>query len=350
MKVTAAQIAQLIGAEIEGDPDASVSRPERIEQARPGDLAFLDNARYERYAYETGASILLVSRDFVPAQPVRSTLLRVANVREALAVLMEIFAGMGNGSERGSETWVSPRAAVSESAEIGVGAVIGDFAVVEAGARIGAGAVIGAQVFIGGRAQIGAQTIVHPGAKIMADTEIGERCIIHPNAVLGGDGFGYAPQSDGSWKKMPHVGRVVLEDDVEIGACACIDRAAIGVTRIGAGAKIDNLVHIAHNVEIGPRTAIAAQAGVAGSSKLGAGVQLGGQVGIAGHLQIADGVRIQAQSGVASHVKEAGKALFGAPAIDYADYVRAYVVFKNLPELQRKVRELEKILKAEDRT
>lgn len=340
MKITAAQIAQLIGAEIEGDPDVWVSRPERIEQAGPGDLAFLDNARYERYAYETGASVLLVSRDFKPAQTVKPTLLRVANVREALALLLEAFAGAENGN--GQETRVSDRAAVSDSAEIGAGATVGDFAVVEAGAVIGSGAVIGPQVFVGKGARIGALTVIHPGVRIMADTEIGERCIIHPNAVLGGDGFGYAPQADGSWKKVPHVGRVVLEDDVEIGACACVDRAAIGVTRIGAGVKIDNLVHIAHNVEIGPHTAIAAQAGIAGSSKLGARVQLGGQVGIAGHLQIADGVRIQAQSGVASHVKEPGKALFGAPAIDYADYVRAYVVFKNLPELQRKVRELEK--------
>lgn len=340
MKVTAAQLAQLLQGTLEGDPDASVSRPARIEEAGEGDFAFLDNPRYESYAYSTQASVLLVHTSFQPAQPVKPTLIRVEDVRGSLAILLEAFNPTHqNGSA------ISEQAYVHQQARVGVGSSVGAFAVLEEGAVIGNNCIIYPQVYIGRKARIGDGTVVYPGARIHYDCTIGKNCVIHANAVIGSDGFGFVPQGNNSWKKLPHVGNVIIEDDVEIGSCVCIDRASMGSTIIHSGVKVDNLVHIAHNVEVGKNTVMAAQVGIAGSTKIGEGVQLGGQTGIAGHLTIADGTRTQAQSGLGSSVKEPGKALFGAPAIDYNDFVRAYVVFKQLPELQKQVRELEKKLK-----
>ncbi|MCW5922761.1 MAG: UDP-3-O-(3-hydroxymyristoyl)glucosamine N-acyltransferase [Saprospiraceae bacterium] len=341
MKVTAAQLAQLLEGSLEGDPNVTVSRPARIEQAGEGDIAFLDNAKYESFAYTTQASILLVHKSFLPAQKVKPTLIRVDDVRSSLALLLHKFDvdAQPNGAS------VSEQASVHKSAKIGIGTSVGAFAVIEEGAVIGNNCIIYPQVFIGRNARIGDGCRLFPGVRVHFDCVIGEQCTLHANAVVGADGFGFALQEDGSWKKVPHVGNVVLEKDVEIGACTCIDRAAIGSTVIHQGAKLDNLIHIAHNAEIGYHTALAAQVGVAGSTRIGDHCQVGGQVGFAGHLTIANGTRIQAQSGLGSSVEKPNTALFGSPAIGYKDFIRSHVVFKHLPALQRKVLELEKKVK-----
>lgn len=342
MDITAAQLAQLLNGTLEGDPTATVRQPARIEEAGEGDFAFLDNPKYENYAYTTRASILLVNRSFQPAQPVKATLIRVDDVRSSLAFLLERFNDIV--SPNGAPAQVAENAWVHPDVEIGAQTAIGAFTVVEAGAKIGDKCTIYPQVFIGRNVRIGNNCKLYPGVRIHHNCVIGDNCVLHANAVVGSDGFGFAQQEDKSWKKVPHVGNVVLENNVEVGANACIDRAALGSTVLHTGVKIDNLVHIAHNVEVGKNSVMAAQVGVAGSTKIGENVQLGGQTGIAGHLSIADGTRVQAQSGIASSVKEPNQALFGAPAIDYNDYVRAYIVFKNLPELQRRMRALERLL------
>lgn len=339
MTVTAAQLAQLVHGKIEGDPAATVRRPARIEEAGDGDFAFLDNPKYEAFAYSTRASVLMVHEDFAPAQALRPTLVRVKDVRSSLAFLLGMF-----GSNGASDKGISEKASVHARASVGEGTSIGDFSVVEEGAQIGAGCLIYPQVFIGKNARIGAGSILYPGVRVLYDCVVGENCILHANAVIGADGFGFAPQEDKTWKKVPQVGNVILENNVEIGACTCIDRAALGSTVVRAGAKLDNLVHIAHNVEVGANAAVAAQVGIAGSAKIGENVQLGGQAGIAGHLSLADGVRVQAQSGLSTSVKTPGTALFGSPAIGYNDFIRAHIIFKNLPDLEKRVRELEKRL------
>ncbi|MBU6342606.1 MAG: UDP-3-O-(3-hydroxymyristoyl)glucosamine N-acyltransferase [Bacteroidetes bacterium] len=341
MKITAAQLAHMLSGILEGDPNASVQRPARIEEAQEGDFAFLDNPRYESYAYTTNASVLLVAKTFQPVQPIAATLIKVDDVRSSLALLLQKF----DPASQESATIVSEKASVHPAANLGIGTSIGAFAVIEEGAVIGQNCVIYPQVFIGRNVHIGDNCRIYPGVRIHYDCRIGNNCTIHANAVIGSDGFGFAPQEDKTWKKVPQVGNVVLENEVEVGANTCIDRASLGSTLIHSGAKIDNLVHIAHNVEIGANTVMAAQVGIAGSTKIGDYCLLGGQTGIAGHLVLADGTRTQAQSGIGSSVKEPGKALFGAPAFDYNDYVRAYVVFKQLPDLQKQVRALEKKLK-----
>lgn len=343
MDITAAQLSHLLDGILEGNPGAVVRQPARIEEAGEGDLAFLDNPRYESFAYTTKASILLVNKSFRPTQPVSATLIRVDDVRSSLAFLLEKFSDLLNPN--GTIPQVSENALVHPDVQIGFKTSIGAFSVVEAGAVIGENCTIYPQVFIGRNVRIGNNCTLFPGVRIHHNCVIGDDCTLHANAVIGADGFGFAPQPDKSWKKVPHVGNVVLKNNVEIGANTCIDRAALGSTVLHEGVKIDNLVHIAHNVEVGKNSVMAAQVGVAGSTKIGENVQLGGQTGISGHITIADGTRVQAQSGIASSVKEPNQALFGAPAIDYNDFIRAYIVFKNLPELQKKVRELEKRLR-----
>ncbi len=343
MDITAAQLAHILNGTLEGNPNATVRQPARIEEAREGDFAFLDNPRYESYAYTTQASILLVNKTFQPSQPVTATLIRVDDVRTSLAFLLERFNDIVNPN--GAAPQIAENAQVHPDVQIGANTAVGAFTVVEAGVVIGSECTIYPQVFIGRNVQIGNNCKLFPGVRVHHNTIIGDNCVLHANAVIGADGFGFAPQEDKTWKKVPHVGNVVLENNVEVGANTCIDRAALGSTVLRSGVKIDNLVHIAHNVEVGKNSVMAAQVGVAGSTKIGENVQLGGQTGIAGHLTIADGTRVQAQSGIASSVKTPNQALFGAPAIDYNDYVRAYIVFKNLPDLQKKVRTLERILK-----
>ncbi|MFN0036849.1 MAG: UDP-3-O-(3-hydroxymyristoyl)glucosamine N-acyltransferase [Saprospiraceae bacterium] len=340
MTITAAQIAHYIGGTVEGDPDASVTRGAAIEAAQMGEFTFLDNPRYEEFVYTTKGSILLVHNDFKPAKPTTPTLVRTDDVRTSLAILLDIFdkANHPNGAA------ISEKAYVHAEAKVGTGSEIGAFAVVEKGAVIGRHCKIYPQVFIGRNARIGDNCVLYPGVRVHFDCEIGNNCILHANAVVGADGFGFAPQPDQTWKKIPQVGKVVLEDNVEIGASTCIDRASLGSTVIRSGAKLDNLIHIAHNVLVGHNVVLAAQVGVAGSTELGDNVRVGGQVGFAGHLKIAEGTQVQAQSGLASNVETPGTALFGSPAIGYRDFIKSHVVFKQLPDLQRKVLELERKL------
>lgn len=339
MQLSAKELASLLNGQIEGDPEVLVNRPSKIEEGGAGSISFLANEKYESYAYTTDASILLVSRDFKPRKPVKPTLVRVENVYESVAFLLEKF-----DSRASVEEGVSPRAVVAPDARLAGGVYVGAGAVIEAGAVVGASCVLHPQVYVGRNVRIGEKVVLYPGVRIYEGCVIGNECIIHANAVIGSDGFGFVPQENGEYKKIQHVGNVVLEDQVEIGANTVIDRATMGSTMIRAGVKLDNLIQVGHNVEIGRNTVIAAQAGIAGSTKVGKNCQIGGQVGISGHLNIADGTRIQAQSGVASSVKDPHTSLFGSPAIDYRGYIRSYSVFRQLPDLYKRLHQLEKLI------
>ncbi|HMO40020.1 MAG TPA: UDP-3-O-(3-hydroxymyristoyl)glucosamine N-acyltransferase [Saprospiraceae bacterium] len=342
MQLSAQEIAQLLNGSVEGNPDATVSRPSKIEEGGIGTITFLANERYEAYAYTTTASVLLVNRSFQPRQPIAATLIRVDDVYAALSYLLEKFGGQARAN-----AGISAQAAVHESAQIGEEVSIGAFTIVEEGARIGAGCQIAGQVLIGKNVVLGENVILHPGVRILQDCTIGDHCVLHPNVVIGSDGFGFAPQADGTYRKIRHTGNVIIEQHVEIGAGTTIDRATIGATIIRSGVKLDNLIQVAHNVEIGENTVIAAQTGIAGSTKIGKNCRIGGQVGFAGHINIADGTQIQAQSGIASHVTEPNTALFGSPAIPYNSYVRAYAVFKKLPELYKTIAKIERKINSE---
>lgn len=340
MQLSAQEIAQLLNGTVEGDPQACVSRPSKIEEGGEGTITFLARDSYEEYAYTTTASVLLVQAAFQAKKPISATLIRVENVYNALSLLLEKF-----GNYLDTSSGIDSTAFVHPDAVLGDQVSVGRFSTIEAHARIGAGSYIGDQVYIGKDVEIGSQVILYPGVKIMNACKIGDYCVLHANVVIGSDGFGFAPQADGSYKKIPHTGNVLIENNVEIGANSAVDRATLGTTIIRSGVKLDNLVHIAHNVEIGENTVIAAQAGVAGSTKIGKNCRIGGQAGFAGHLTIADGTQIQGQSGIASHVKEPNTALFGSPAFAYNDFMKSHTIFKKLPELYKKLLELEKHIK-----
>ncbi len=337
MQLSALEIAQLLNGSVEGDPEVKVSRPSKIEEGGKGTITFLANDKYEDFAYTTTASVLLVSRDFQPKQPIAATLVRVENVYSSLSLLLEKY-----GSQIKVSSGISAQAFVHPTAMLGENIAVGMFSVIEEHAKIGAGCQIATQVYIGRNVEIGKNVIIYPGVKIMHDCIIGDNCVIHSNVVIGSDGFGFAPQADGTYQKIPQTGNVLIGNNVEIGAGTTIDRATMGSTVIHAGVKLDNLIQVAHNVEIGENTVIAAQAGIAGSTKIGKNCRIGGQVGFVGHLTIADGTQIQAQSGIASNVKEPNTALFGYPAIPYNDYVRSYAIFKKLPNLYKLLLDLEK--------
>ncbi|MCB0585313.1 MAG: UDP-3-O-(3-hydroxymyristoyl)glucosamine N-acyltransferase [Phaeodactylibacter sp.] len=340
MQLSARELAQLLNGTVEGNPEVKVGRPSKIEEGGEGTISFLGNPKYEEYAYRTTASILLVSRDFEARQPVSATLVRVEDVYSAVAKLLEQF---GNNNNEPVE--ISGHALIHEGATISDNVAVGPFSVIGAGAQVGSGCRIKAQVFIGKGVKLGKNVTVYPGARILDHCEIGNNCIIHANVVIGSDGFGFAPQEDGSYKKIAHVGKVIVEDNVEIGANTSIDRATMGATYIRKGVKLDNLIQIGHNVDIGENTVIAAQAGIAGSTRIGKSCRIGGQVGFVGHIEIADGTQIQAQSGIASAIDQPNQAFFGSPAIEYKNYIRSYAVFKKLPDLYRKINALEQKLK-----
>ena len=280
-------------------------------------------------------------RIFVPRQPIKSTLIRVDNVYQSITILLEKF-----GQRRSAATGIADSAVIAPDAKIGEGVSIGPATVVEAEVKIGEHSQIGPQVYLGEKVRIGKHVVLYPGVKIFKDCEIGDHCIIHANTVIGSDGFGFAPLEDGSFKKIIHVGNVVIEDHVEIGANTAIDRATMGSTIIRQGTKLDNLVHVGHNVEIGEHSVVAGQAGFAGSAKIGKHVKIGGQVGIVGHISIADGTQIQGQSGVASKVETPNTMLFGSPALAYKDFVRSFIIFKKLPDLYKRLLRLEKTVDA----
>ncbi len=344
MRVTAKELAALLNGTIEGDPETWVDRPSKIEEGGKGSISFLGNDKYEPFAYQTDASILLVSKAWQPKQAVQATLLRVDDVYAAIAKLFKRFGQDQATIPKG----ISDLAYIDQEASLGEEVAVGRYSVIEAGAQIGDHCQIADQVYIGRGVTIGKHTRLHPGVRILHNCVIGDHCTIHPNVVIGSDGFGFAPQSDGSYEKIEQLGTVIIEAEVEIGAGTTIDRATMGATLIRKGVKLDNLIQIAHNVEIGENSVIAAQAGIAGSTKIGKNCQIGGQVGFVGHVKIADGTRIQAQSGVASSVKTENQALFGSPAFNYTDYVRSYAIFKKLPELYKRINALEKKWKTEN--
>lgn len=337
MQLSAKALAELLNGTIEGDPSVEVNRPSKIEEGGEGSISFLGNPKYEDYAYQSTASILLVPQDFQPRVAVKPTLLRVANVYEAVALLLARF-----GAEKPASSGVSDKALVHPDVVMGKDVNVGAFTIIEEGTSVGHQSQIAGQVYIGRKVVIGQHCRIYPGARILDNTCIGDHCIIHSNVVIGGDGFGFAPNAAGEYQKITHVGNVIIEDNVEIGSGTTIDRATMGSTIIRRGVKLDNLIQIAHNVEIGENTVIAAQAGIAGSTKIGKNCRIGGQVGFAGHITIADGTQIQAQSGIASSVKKPNQRLFGSPAIDYQDFLRAHIVFKQLPDLFRRFTRLEK--------
>lgn len=318
-EVTAGMLARILDGKIEGDAEAIVEKPARIENAAPGDVCFYANPKYEKYIYDTKATVLLIPEDFVPSRPIPATLIRLKDVYGSVAVLLGYFknqngrGGAGNGF----------RARLKSSNSIHISA------------RIGRGTRIHSQVSIGSGVKIGRNCIIHSGVKIYAGCVIGDGCIIHSNAVIGADGFGFAPDREGVYHKIPQLGNVVLEENVEIGAGTTVDRATMGSTIIHKGVKIDNLCMVAHNVEIGENTVMAAMSGIAGSTKVGRNCVIAGQVGISGHLTIADNTTITAGSKVQGSVRKQEQVLMGYPAIDYHKYMRAYAIFKNAPDAEK---------------
>lgn len=340
MTFSAEMIAGFLGGEIVGDPNATVGEFAKIEEGRPRALSFLANPRYEQYIYTTASSIVITGRDFRPSAPVAATLIKVDDAYAAFASLLRLY-----DENRPRPRGISPHAAIADGVVLGEGCYVGDFAVIDSGAVLGDGAAVYPQCYVGRGVRIGERTTINAGVKIYEGCVIGSGVTIHAGAVIGADGFGFAPGSDGVFDKIPQLGNVVIEDGVEIGANTCIDRATMGSTIIRRGVKLDNLIQIAHNVEIGENSVAAAQVGVAGSTKIGAGCMFGGQVGIAGHITIGDGVKMGSQSGVAHNVAP-GSTLLGSPGMPGIKFHRANAVFRNLPELDKRVAALEKAMKS----
>lgn len=324
MEVTAERIAQHFNGEIIGDPDVKVSSVAKIEQGKPGNICFLANPKYENYLYTCKASVIIINKTFKPKEPVEPTLILVDNAYEAVASLLDLLNTLKREQKRG-RSWLSRCA---WSSKIGKGVYVGQFSVVGSKSVVGKNTQIYPQVYVGNNVTIGENVILYPGVKIYDGCKIGNNCILHANVVIGSDGFGFAPTQDGSYKKIPQTGIVILEDNVEIGSNTVVDRATMGATVIKKGVKLDNLIQIAHNVEIGENTVIAAQSGVAGSTKVGKNCMFGGQVGVSGHLEIADGVQLAAQTGVQGSVKQEKAVMMGSPALDYRTYMKAYAIFK----------------------
>ena len=328
-------IAGLLAGEVVGDSNASIYTVSSIEGGKKGGLAYLSNPKFEQYLYTTECSIVLVERNFEPKQPVKATLIKVDNVNACVLRLLDMYNAM-----KPQKKGISKLASISEKATIGENCYIGDFAVVEAGAVIGDGAKIYPQCYVGDNVKIGAGTKLYPGVKIYEGCLVGANCILHAGVVIGADGFGFAPNAEGGFDKIPQLGNVIIGDNVEIGANSCIDRAKTDSTIIGNGVKLDNLIQIGHNVIIGNNTVSSAQTGIAGTTKVGANCFIAGQVGIADHVTIGDRVKIGAQSGIDKDVPD-GEIRFGSPALAGINFHRSFAVFKELPELRRRVMKLE---------
>ncbi len=340
MQFTAAQIALLVNGKIDGDATAAVASFGKIEEAQPGQLAFLANPKYEEHLYTTQASVILINENLELKQKLSATLIRVPDAYSAFATLLAKYQEMMTQQLNG----IQQPSYIATTSTIGENVFIAAFTYVSENVQIGKNVKIFAGVFLGNNVKIGDNTLLHAGVKICHDCVIGNNVTIHAGAVIGSDGFGFAPQTDGSFKKVPQIGNVVVEDFVEIGANTTIDRATIGSTTIKAGAKLDNLIQIAHNVEVGNHTVIAAQSGVSGSTKIGDNVMIGGQAGIVGHITIADGSKINAQSGVSKSIKIKNTVVTGSPAHDYTATLRSQAATRNLPELEKRVKELEKLV------
>lgn len=339
MKYTAAQIAFFLNGIVEGNEHEEVSSLSKIEEGAPGTISFLANPKYTKYIYHTAASIVLVKKDFVPEFPVKITLIRVDNPYESLAKLLKMVE-----QPYQHKMGVDKLASVDSSATIGNDVYIGSFSFIGRNAKIGNNVKIFPQVYIDDGVEIGDGTMLYAGVKIFRNCVIGAGCIIHGNTVIGSDGFGFVQPNGTTYNKIPQVGNVVIEDDVEIGSNCSIDRATMGSTTLRKGVKMDNLIQIAHNVEIGENSIIVSQVGISGSTKIGKNCIIGGQVGIAGHLQIADGVKIGAQSGVNRNFTVEGEAIQGTPAIRIRDFQRSSVIFKKLPQIQQDLLQIQKDL------
>jgi len=340
MQFTAAQIALLINGQVEGDATVAVSSFGKIEEAKAGQLSFLANLKYEDFLYQTQASIVIINQNQVLKQPVNATLIRVDDAYAAFAALLSKYQQLVSEQLTGIEqpSYIAPTAQLGDNIYIAAFVYIGKHAKIGNKVKLFPGVVIGDNVTIDDN------TILHAGVKVYNNCQIGKNVTIHAGTVIGGDGFGFAPLNDGSYKKVPQMGNVIIEDNVEIGSNATIDRATIGSTIIRSGAKLDNLIQIAHNVEIGQHTVIAAQAGVSGSTKVGNHVMVGGQAGIVGHLTIADGSKINAQSGVSKSIKQPNSIVTGSPAFEYTAALRSQAASRKLPILEKRVMELEKLV------
>ncbi len=340
MNFTANDIAEFLNGEVDGDGTVAVNNVSRIEEGEPGTLSFLANPKYVHYIYETKSSIVLVNKDFVAEQEIAATLIRVEDAYQALAQLLEMYE-----QSKPQRVGIEQPSFVSKTAQVGEQVYIGAFAYVGSNVKLGKNVKLYPHVYIGDNVTIGDNTVLNSGVKIYESCEIGAECIFHSGVVIGGDGFGFAPSSANDYKKVPQVGNVVIEDHVEIGANTCVDRATLGSTIIRKGVKLDNLIQVAHNVEIDENTVIASQTGIAGSTKIGKNCMIGGQVGFAGHLTITDEVKIAAQSGVGKNIKKVGTVVQGSPSFDFVPYQKSYVLFKNLPKMREQIMAMEKELK-----
>jgi UDP-3-O-[3-hydroxymyristoyl] glucosamine N-acyltransferase len=339
MKFTANQIAEILEGTVVGDATIEVDKLSKIEEGQKGSLTFLSNPKYTHFIYSTKASIAIVNNEFVPEKEIKTTLIKVEDAYKSFSKLLAYYNEI-----RLNKFGIEQPSFISESAKLGDDIYVAAFSYISDNVKIGNNVKIYPNTFIGDNVQIGDNTVIMAGAKVHSDCIIGENCVLHAGVVLGADGFGFAPNEAGDFSKVPQIGNVVIEDNVDIGAYTTIDRATLGSTIIRKGVKLDNQIQIAHNVEVGENTVIAAQTGIAGSTKIGSNCMLGGQVGIVGHITIGDNVRVQAQSGIARNVKD-NEVIQGTPAIGYADYNKSYVYFKKLPELATTINRLEKELK-----
>lgn len=338
MKFTATQIASILEGEVIGNPNVEVNKLSKIEEGSTGSLTFLANPKYINHIYSTQASLVIVNKSFEPEFEVTATLIKVEDAYKSFSKLLEYYNQvklMKSGIEQPS--------VLSDGVSYGDGLYLGSFCYVGKNVKIGANVKIYPNSFIGDNVTIGDNCVFFAGVRIYSETEIGNNCTIHSGTIVGSDGFGFAPKEDGTYDKVPQIGNVIIEDNVEIGSCSTIDRATLGSTIIRKGVKLDNQIQVAHNVEIGENTVIAAQTGIAGSTKIGKNCLIGGQVGIVGHLTIGDGVRIQAQAGIGKSLKD-GETVQGSPAYNYGDYSKSYVHFKNLPKIVNDLEELKKTI------
>ena len=331
MNFTAGQIADQLNGTVVGNRDVDINTLSKIEEGKKGSLTFLANPKYTEFIYSTDASATIVANDFEPTEKITTTLIKVKDPYSSFTTILELF-----NDDKSKRSGISDKSDIDKSSTISKSSYVGSFTTIGKNSIVGDNCVIDNQVFIGDNVKIGNNCKIYPGTKILNDTIIGNSCIIHSSCSIGSDGFGFAPNDDGTYKKIPQTGNVVIGNNVEIGSNSTIDRATIGSTIINDGVKLDNQIQIAHNVEIGENTAIAAQSGIAGSTKIGKNCMIGGQVGIIGHLKIGDNVKIQAQAGVTSDV-ESNARITGTPAISYMNYNKSYIHFKNLPEIVKKI-------------
>lgn len=332
-------IAGLIGGTVVGDPEAKVNNFAKIEEGKPGCISFLYNDKYEHYIYTTESSVVLVNQNFEPKQDIKATLIKVVDAREAVTKLLQLYESMKPKREG-----ISELAFIDPTAKIGEKCYIGPFVAIAEGVEIGDGCVLHPHVTVGRNAKVGSNTEIYSNAVIYHDCRVGNRCILHAGCVIGADGFGFQPTETG-YEKIPQIGIAIIEDDVEIGANTCIDRAVMGATIVHSGVKLDNLVQIAHNDEIGSHTVMSAQVGIAGSTKVGEWCMFGGQVGIAGHANIANRVMVGAQAGIPNDVKKEGAALQGSPAIEVRNFWKSSAIVKNLPEMWAEMNQMRKEIK-----